>query len=452
MARALLLLAHMRLHAPRTLLFSLLTVVVWLGAPLASAAQDRDPNINTKYTVEQVEVRGVRQRDVSPELRKELDALTGKPLDTESAEQVVAKLRAAFPGYHIDRRLVRADRKGTIRVIYLLHRPEWARYLRYEPVNANALYHSDQGWGAVLPLGLSGISGDFHVMPIVTWSNADDLIEENSGFGIRVESRRLGTERLGMYLDWSTQNVDWREQTLTALAANPQLASPYRNRTSFTPLLKFAFSRHVSVAGGVGITELDPLADDEDEDALPSAMANVAIGSVRYKQQWSSSARLEHQAAATFTLRKGVSGLESDYVYDRYLGEADYLFRSGRHRVFVSGMAGRIEGDAPLFERFTLGDSRTLRGWDKYDISPAGGDRMFHASLEYRFRSAMLFVDAGSVWNAGDDRRIHFSTGGGFNHGPVFLTVGFPLNTDDVRAVLTMGFRFGVASTGVRKF
>jgi outer membrane protein assembly factor BamA len=115
-------------------------------------------------------------------------------------------------------------------------------------------------------------------------------------------------------------------------------------------------------------------------------------------------------------------------------------------------MAGRISGHAPLFERFTLGDSRTLRGWDKYDIAPAGGDRMFHASLEYRFRGAMLFVDAGSVWNTGDDRRIRFSTGAGFATGPFFFTVGFPINTDDVRAVLTMGFRFGRSSTGVRKF
>jgi len=283
----------------------------------------------------------------------------------------------------------------------------------------------------------------------VTWSNADDLIEENSGFGLRVESRRLGTERLGMFLDWSTQDVDWREPTLAALAANPQYAAPYRNRMSVTPLLKFAFTPQLSVAGGVGVNELDPL----DEDAgLPSQMANVAIGSIRYKQQWQAAPDVEHQAGAVLTLRKGTSGLESDFIYDRYVGEADYLFRSGRHRVFVSGMAGRITGDAPLFERFTLGDSRTLRGWDKYDIAPAGGDRMFHTSLEYRFQGVMLFVDAGSIWNTGEEKRLRFSTGAGFARGPFFFTIGFPVNTDEFRAVATMGLRFGLSSTGVRKF
>src|SRR5688572_5050628 len=37
--------------------------------------QGRDPNINTKYVVDQVEVKGVPDRDVSPELRKELQSL-----------------------------------------------------------------------------------------------------------------------------------------------------------------------------------------------------------------------------------------------------------------------------------------------------------------------------------------------------------------------------------------
>ena len=58
--------------------------------------------------------------------------------------------------------------------------------------------------------------------------------------------------------------------------------------------------------------------------------------------------------------------------------------RWGHNMLLTSGMAGGITGEAPLFERFTLGDSSTLRGWDKYDIAPAGGDRVGHLSVEYR--------------------------------------------------------------------
>ena len=39
-----------------------------------------------------------------------------------------------------------------------------------------------------------------------------------------------------------------------------------------------------------------------------------------------------------------------------------------KHNTFIaSGSFGRITGSAPLFERFTLGDSTFLRGWNKYD-------------------------------------------------------------------------------------
>jgi hypothetical protein len=39
-----------------------------------------------------------------------------------------------------------------------------------------------------------------------------------------------------------------------------------------------------------------------------------------------------------------------------------------------------------------------------------------------------------------------------FGPGPVFVTVGFPVNTDEFRAVFTMGFRFPGPPAGVKKF
>ena len=158
-----------------------------------------------------------------------------------------------------------------------------------------------------------------------------------------------------------------------------------------------------------------------------------------------------HDVEASFTVRAGSRSLESDLVYERYLGLADYSFRFAKQRVLVSAMAGRITGEAPLFERFSLGDSRTLRGWNKYDIAPAGGDRMFYTSLEYQYRMLAMFLDSGAVWNDGVERRVRVSTGVSFNPGPVFFTLGFPINTDEFRAVFTMGFRFPQSRVEVHK-
>jgi hypothetical protein len=409
--------------------------------------QGRDPNINTKYIVDSVDVRGVPQRDISPELWKELQSLVGQPLDSDAAERLGNQLRAEFPTYDLHRSTSRSSEQGRIKLVYFLRLPEWARWLRFEPIDANALYHSDQGWGALLPLTMS--SRDVRVTPILAWDHADEVVEEYGGFAVRVESRKLGTERVGMFFEWSTYDQEWRDATLAALALNPQIARPYRNRMSFTPLGKVALTPHLSVAGGVGITELDPL---DEELGLSSQMANVAVGSVRYKQLWGSGPRFDQQVGAAFTLRAGTPALQSDFEYERYLGEAAYQYRQRGHMVQVAGMFGRINGTAPLFERFSLGDSRTLRGWDKYDINPAGGDRMFHSSVEYHYHGLLLFLDAGSVWDPGTDMRMRFSTGAGFTPGPVFFILGFPLNTDEFRAVFTMGFRFGTAPLSLAKY
>jgi hypothetical protein len=408
--------------------------------------QGRDPNINTKYVVDEVDVRGVPDRAISAELRRELQTLVGKPLDSEAAERLGNQLRAEFPTYELHRRTSRSDQPGHLKLIYFLQLPDWARWLRFEPLDANALFHSDQGWGALLPLTIS--SRDVLVAPIFAWDTADELIEEYSGFGIRVDTRRLGTDRLGLFFEWSTYDQEWREQTLAVLALNPQIPGPYRNRMTVTPMMKFAFTQQLSVAGGVGITELDPLIE---ELGLPSQMANAAIGSVRYKQHWDADSGTEHDAAATFLVRAGTDALQSDFEYERYLTQAHYALRLRRHRVLASAMVGRINGTAPLFERFALGDSRTLRGWDKYDIAPAGGDRMFHTSVEYRHGALMLFLDAGSVWDTGLEKKVRFSTGAGASAGPVFAFIGFPLNTDEFRAVFSMGFRFGLGPLVLQK-
>ena len=413
-------------------------------------ARMRDPehetNINEKYVVEDVVIRGVRDRDITAEMRADQQALVGKPVDSELAERLATRLRTAFTGYDVERRTGRGSQPGRIRLFFQLTRTERLRLLRFEPQEANAVFHSDQGWGALLPLTIG--TRDFHVVPYFAFDVSDDLIEEYSGGGVRFESRKVGTERLGVYFDWSTFDQTWRDQTLVALPAHPNVPALYRNRVSVTPLVKFAITPRLSVAGGVNINELDPL----EELSFNSQMANAAIGSVRFNQRWTQSSGMRHDLEAAFTVRAGTDALESDLEYKRYLGQADYLFHKSKHQVFVTSMFGGISGDAPLFERFSLGDSRTLRGWDKYDIAPVGGDRMFYASAEYRYaRLLALFLDSGSVWDTGTEKRVRFSTGFGFTPGPVFFMVGFPLNTDEFRVVFTMGIRFSTSLIGFGK-
>jgi hypothetical protein len=414
--------------------------VVFVVARLRN--QDVESNINARYVVERVDVRGVRESEIDRQLRDDLHTLEGKALDQDEATRLETRLRTALPEYDVRRRIVRGSQSGQIRLLFVLSLSEAARWLHFEPVKSKFVYHSEQGWSGYLDLPFS--SRDFRITPIVAMDNGDDLIEEYTGFGLRFETRKLGTERLGASLEWSTFDQDWRAATLGALDANPLLPRAYDDRSSVTPLVSFALTRDVKVSGGVSITELEPLSGVPD-----SQMANAAIATVGYDQRWERAAGARHDVEAGLLVRAGSEALESDLVYTRLFAHGRYRYAWSRQSVLLSGMVGRISGDAPLFERFSLGDSQTLRGWDKYEISPAGGDRLFHASVEYEFRGLALFLDTGSVWDHDAERRTRAAAGVGFNPGPVFFTVGFPLNTDDVSAVFTMGIRF--SGIGVRK-
>ena len=395
---------------------------------------ERDDNINARYIVEQADIRGVPDEELSQALRDDLDAMVGQRLDSGAADRLQQRIEQELPHYDVTRRMQRGSQVGRIKLVYEARKKELPQWLRFDSLRTNALFHSEQGWGSFLDLGIGNQTIRF--TPMVAIDNADDLVEEYSGVGLRFETRQLGTRRLGASFEWSWFDQDWRPATLSALALTPEIPPAYDTRATITPLLKFALTPELSVAAGVSISELEPLVP-----APGSQMANAAVASVDFDRRWKDGAEPTHHVTASFGVRAGSRELESDLAYTRYLGQGAYRFDSGRHHVEATGMAGGITGHAPLFERFTLGDSRTLRGWDKYDIAPAGADRVLHSSVEYRYTGVGLFLDVGSVWDADTERHVRVSTGVGFYAGPAFFVVGFPLNTDDLRAIFTMGLR-----------
>jgi hypothetical protein len=402
---------------------------------------NRDGNINDRYIVEDARITGVPDDELTQSLRDDLQALVGKRLDSGDADRLQERMAAELPRYDVSRRIRRGSEVGRIRIVFEASKKELPAWLRFVPLRANALFHSEQGWGSYLDLGIG--DENLRFTPIIAIDNADDLVEEYSGFGLRFETRKLGTRRLGASLEWSRFDHDWRAATLDTLASRPDIPGPYDVRSTFSPQLKFAFTPELSVAAGVSISELEPFFP-----GASSQMANAAVASLEFNQRWTEGNGPQHHVDGSFDLRAGSRQLESDLAYTRYLGQGKYRFDFGRHHVQAAAMAGRITGAPPLFERFTLGDSATLRGWDKYQIAPAGGDRLIYSSIEYRYTGVALFLDIGSVWDDNTERKTRVSTGVGFHAGPAFFVVGFPLNTDNLSAVFTMGLK--IPGVGIR--
>ncbi len=122
--------------------------------------------------------------------------------------------------------------------------------------------------------------------------------------------------------------------------------------------------------------------------------------------------------------------LGSDFVYTKHRWQAGYNWSKGHHSVKEVFTAGYISGRAPVYERFVVGTSSLLRGWNRYEIDPLGGNRLLHNSVEYRYKMAGVFYDCGSLWNLGRVPAILHSVGIGIHQSIFTVAVAVPLRND----------------------
>jgi outer membrane protein assembly factor BamA len=410
--------------------------VVFVVVRDRSARRD-ELNVNERYVIERVALDGVPDSAVSQRLRDDLQALVGTRLNRASRE-LTTRLREELEDYHVERRVSRGTQRGQVVLTYEA-RPIIGTILG--ATVSKFVYHEEQGWSGVLDFMIG--RRDFGVAPRLVFDNRDDLVEEYSGFGVRVEHRRIGTPLLGAGLDISRYEPTWLPVTEAALAANPTLAPLYDRRTTVAPSVVATLPGRVRVTGGFSATDLAPLSAGQ-----TSTMASVLTAGVAYDKRWSRGG-VRHAVQGEAGVRSSVEAFGSEYDYTRVSSRGIYRARwDDRSTLIATLSAGRITGTAPLFERFTLGDTSTLRGWNKYDITPAGADGMWHGSVEYRFYGAAMFMDLGALslqddgtgtrWSSG----VRASTGAGLQYDNFFATVGFPLNADGIRSTFMIGVKF----------
>ena len=296
---------------------------------------------------------------MSQELRDDLQDLVGERLDPDQAQRLHDRLAAELSGYSVRRRISRGRESERIRVIFIVGKPDTPRWIDFAPSTSKFVYHSDLKWGGVLDIPMGG--GDHRVTLGLVGDNDDGLVEDYFGYRVRLESRKVATERLGLSLEFSDFRPTWRDQTLSAAALDPRIAEVYRERRTIEPLVTFALSPRVRVTAWASVTELKSLLRSAD-----SQMASTANLSIGYDQRWELASGASHEVEASYALRAATTVLESDLDYDRHLVRARYRYRHGRNTVIASVALGCIGGAAPLFERFSLGDAATLRGWSKF--------------------------------------------------------------------------------------
>ena len=240
---------------------------------------DIHDNVNSQYTIEKVVIDGVAESTISQALRDDLQKLTGTTLEHAQARRLAQRMRQELDGYTVDHKVSRGSEHGRIVLTFEVRKGEALRWVHFVPTRSKFLFHEDEGWSGLLDIPLSG--SNVRVTPRFAFDNGDDLLEEYSGGGIRVETRMVGSERLGIAFEATKYDADWKNPTLAAVAANPRLPAIYDERTTVAPWVTFAFTPHVRASGGVSVTGLEPeLLFDR------SQLASLVTASVSYDDRW----------------------------------------------------------------------------------------------------------------------------------------------------------------------
>jgi hypothetical protein len=409
---------------------------LFLGSLLFAGPQESENNVNARYTVETVIVSGkgwttnLRSETtdkISTGLVHKLTAIIGHKLNPAALDSLADNLKKELSAREVTHRVVRGETPEQVRVEFEV-RPARASL----GMNVNQfVYNSRQGWSGS---GEADVTLQQHVFSLGLVSNGDWLPERFSGVVARYEDKRLGTDRLSFKFEAESVHSQWNQASEAALAENPQNPQAlYRSRQEFQPTVSLALTRPLTLTVGARIERFE-----DQTSAGEFQGANAVIGSLHYHRTIEGPYNQQY-LDADFSLNVATRVLNSDYVYALRSAGIRYRFQSGKHAVTDNAWAGFISGRAPLSDRFVLGNTYYLRGWNKYQIDPLGGNRAIHNSVEYHYGPLQAFYDCGAIWDEGEPVVARHSVGLGVRESVFSLAVAIPIRSGHVEPIFMMG-------------
>ena len=415
---------------------------VWLAAVLWSSlllagSPEQDMNVNARYTVESVELAGDNSPTISTGLRGELTRLVGEKLNPAALDDLARRIRRELHVRAVTHRLLRGQTPEHVRVVFDVR----GTPAKFEASVPKLVYRSDAGLsGAVEGTATVGA----HAFTLGVVSDGDVLAERYSGIVARYEDKRLSSDRVRFRLDFESYREQWNPATVQALdqpGAAADTSGIYRTRQNIQPLVTFVISR-----GAPGTVNLSLGASFERfQTQFPAARtesSNAMVTTLRYHRRLEGSGANQQEWDAGYSLRAATSSLGSDFAFARHQGDVQYAYIWGRSQILDGFTAGEITGRAPLYERFILGDSSMLRGWNRFEIDPLGGSRVVHNSLEYRYRLFDVFYDSGAIWDEGQTAVLRHSVGVGVRQNGLYAALAFPIKEGHIEPVFMVGMNY----------
>jgi len=426
-------------------LTGLLTLLVLASAPLGANTpqdtqdvnlQDSNLNVNARYIIESISVAPEKQgAKLSAPLHMEIDQMVGQNLDHSLLENLGKKIKEELHVPDVNIRIAKGQMPE--RVVVTFETPQ--SQSSFDVNVGRFLYHSKQGWTGEGTVTYRHEGNDLSFGMI---SDGDRLAERYAGIQAGFERRKIGTERVGLRFRFLSYHQQWNNATLAA--ATPDQI--YRTRQHFIPEMTVILATPLTWDFGVDFARYriaTPYPVALATSGARTESSNAVVSTLRYHQRWGSGSDPDQQElSASYGIRSATGVFESDAIFTRQLADAHYKYKHGHNTVKVGFLAGRITGDAPLYERFILGNAETLRGWNKFDYRPMGGSHMVHGSIDYSYSGFLVFYDTGALWDTKHDREQKQSLGVGFSDGGFEIAVAFPIRTGAANPVFYVGVNF----------
>jgi hypothetical protein len=429
------------LAAFKVVLLSSLATLSLFGQSLAPDAETADINVNSRYTIESINFSDQHEYKLSTSALDEIKRLVGAKVSTEALDRLALRIRGELRAHDVTFKLTRGAQPESVRVLLQVDRAGGS----FDASVPTLSYNSALGFTGTGQLA-STIGPNVFTFRMLR--DSDTLIERFSGVQAKYERAISAHGRIRLGFEFDGYQDQYATSTLAALASDSRPSSlgagAYGSRLNYEPGATFVLAEPLTYTVGLSFEQLNNLPS-----AARSESANAVINTLRYHQRWTEAGDSIQELDAGYSLRAATTVLGSDLAYTRHLAHLKYNYSSRTQSVEVTLLAGAIYGQAPLFERFALGDSTLLRGWNKYDLDPLGGNRLAYGSVTYGYRIMRVFYDTGAVWDQGKSPEAKESAGIGISSGLGILEKGaflvalaFPLREGHVTPVLIAGMNF----------
>ena len=387
-------------------------------------------NINSRYTVESVEVSPDIQTRLSRTLRQDIEKLIGQKLNPTALNDLARRIRNELNVRTVTQKVLRGSIPDHVKVVLEVggRKNEWDLSV------PKFLYHSSEGWTAAVEG--TAILGDQRLTAGLV-SDGDELAERYAGVRARYENRKLGTDRVRLRFEFDSYHEQWNRSTLNSIGHDDAAGGLYRSRQNLEPMATIVIAKPLTISVGAGFQRFDTQLP-----AAHSQSANAAITTLRYEKRTEGWGADQQELEASYNLRAATRVLNSDFAYARHRWQVRYAITRGKHTVSDEAVAGLITGRAPLFERYVLGTSSLLRGWNKFELDPLGGSRLVHNSVDYRYGMIDVFYDAGAIWDPGQDAVARHSVGVGLRKSSFMLAMAFPIKAGRASPTFMVGMNY----------